>query len=149
DGALESARKSREEWGAYLDEVFQRVDVIATPTLTVFPPSLHVREELLMASCTLPLNLAGVPALAIPVPTSEALPASVQLIGPMHGEEKLLAAGLALESALSTLSYGRAGLWPRPLARDTSRPGRTAASSGDPRSPPGPRRGGQAGVGGL
>jgi Asp-tRNA(Asn)/Glu-tRNA(Gln) amidotransferase A subunit family amidase len=37
------------------------------------------------------------------VPTSEALPASLQLIGPMHGEERLLAAGLALESALSTL----------------------------------------------
>jgi len=103
-GALESARKTREEWGSYLDEVFQRVDVIATPTLTVFPPSLDGGEELLMARCTLPVNLAGVPALAIPVPTSEALPASVQLIGPMHGEEKLLAAGLALESAVSTLS---------------------------------------------
>jgi amidase len=101
--ALESARTSREEWGTCLDEVFQRVDVIATPTLTVFPPSLEGGEELLMARCTLPVNLAGVPALAIPVPTSEALPASLQLIGPRRSEEALLAAGLALESALSTL----------------------------------------------
>ena len=57
-----------------------------------------------MARCTLPVNLAGVPALALPVPTSTALPASIQLIGPRHSEEKLLAAGLAFEAALSTLS---------------------------------------------
>jgi amidase len=100
---MASAQKVRDEWGRLLEEVFERVDVLATPTLTVFPPSLDGGEELLMARCTLPVNLAGVPALALPVPTSEALPASLQLIGPMHGEERLLAAGLALESALSTL----------------------------------------------
>jgi len=100
--ALASARKVKEEWEACLDRTFQRVDVIVTPTLTVFPPSLDGGEELLMARCTLPVNLAGVPALALPVPTSGALPASVQLIGPPHSEEMLLAAGLALESALST-----------------------------------------------
>jgi amidase len=100
---MASAQKVRDEWGRLLEEVFERADVLATPTLTVFPPSLDGGEELLMARCTLPVNLAGVPALALPVPTSEALPASLQLIGPMHGEERLLAAGLALESALSTL----------------------------------------------
>jgi amidase len=101
---LASARAVQEAWDLALDEVFRRVDVIATPTLTVFPPSLDGGEELLMARCTLPVNLAGVPALALPVPTSTALPASIQLIGPRHSEEKLLAAGLALEAALSTLS---------------------------------------------
>jgi amidase len=101
---LESARAVRKEWAAYLADVFERVDVLATPTLTVFPPSLDGGEELLMARCTLPVNLAGVPALAIPVPTSGVLPASLQLVGPMHAEETLLAAGLVLESAVSTLS---------------------------------------------
>ncbi len=99
--ALASARKVQDEWGAALDEIFRRVDVIVTPTLTVFPPSLDGGEELLMARCTLPVNLAGVPALALPVPTPGALPASVQLIGPRHSEAMLLAAGLALESALA------------------------------------------------
>jgi amidase len=99
---LGSAHAVRQEWRACLEEVFQRFDVIATPTLTVFPPPLDGGEELLMARCTLPVNLAGVPALALPVPTAGALPASLQLIGPMHGEEALLAAGLALESALSS-----------------------------------------------
>ena len=73
------------------------------PRLTVFPPALDGGEELLMARCTLPVNLAGVPALALPVPIVGALPASLQLIGPPHGEEMLLAAGLVLEAALSTL----------------------------------------------
>jgi Asp-tRNA(Asn)/Glu-tRNA(Gln) amidotransferase A subunit family amidase len=101
--ALASAQVVKQEWGATLDEMFRRVDVIATPTLMVFPPGLDGGEELLMARCTLPVNLAGVPALALPVPTSGALPGSLQLIGPMHSEEMLLAAGLVLESAISTL----------------------------------------------
>ena len=67
---LASARTVKDEWDACLDEVFRRVDVIATPTLTVFPPPLEGGEELLMARCTLPVNLAGVPALALPVPTA-------------------------------------------------------------------------------
>ena len=103
DGGRASARTAKEQWIACLDEMFQRVDLIATPTLTVFPPAPDGGEELLMARCTLPVNLAGVPALALPVPTAGPLPASVQLIAPMHSEELLLTAGLAFESAASSL----------------------------------------------
>jgi len=99
---LASARAVQEAWCTRLAELFGEVDVIATPTLTVFPPGLDGGEELLMARCTLPVNLAGVPALALPVPTTGPLPASLQLIGPGHSEERLLAAGLALEAALSS-----------------------------------------------
>ena len=99
---IESARAVAQEWGGCLEEIFSRVEFIATPTLTVFPPPLDGGEELLMARCTLPVNLAGVPALALPVPTAGALPASLQLIGPLHSEERLLAAGRILESAIST-----------------------------------------------
>ena len=42
---------------------------------------------------TSPVNLAGVPALALPVPAGGPLPASIQLVGPAGGEESLLAAG--------------------------------------------------------
>lgn len=100
---LASAQVVQREWAAALEEMFGRVDVIVTPTLTVFPPMLEGGEELLMARCTLPVNLAGVPALALPVSTVGPLPGSVQLIGPNHSEEMLLAAGLVLESAISTL----------------------------------------------
>jgi len=102
-GGLASARTVKEEWDACLEEAFRRVDVIATPTLTVFPPPLEGGEELLMARCTLPVNLAGVPALALPVPSAGALPASLQLIAPAGGEELLLAAARIIESAASTL----------------------------------------------
>jgi Asp-tRNA(Asn)/Glu-tRNA(Gln) amidotransferase A subunit family amidase len=53
------------------------------------------------------VNLAGVPALALPVPTGGPLPASVQLIGPAGSEERLLAAGAALEQAMGSWPAGR------------------------------------------
>jgi amidase len=49
---------------------------------------------------TSPVNLAGLPALALPVPAGGPLPASVQLIWPPGGEERLLAAGAVLEQAV-------------------------------------------------
>ena len=54
-----------------------------------------------MARCTIPVNLAGVPALSLPVPTRGRLPASIQVIGPAGSEERLLAAGAWLESAVA------------------------------------------------
>jgi amidase len=49
---------------------------------------------------TSPVNLAGLPALALPVPAAGPMPASVQLIGPAGSEERLLAAGAVLEQAV-------------------------------------------------
>jgi amidase len=46
------------------------------------------------------INLAGVPALALPVPAGGPLPASIQLIGPAGAEDRLLAAGAILEQAV-------------------------------------------------
>ena len=60
---------------------------------------------------TSPVNLAGVPALALPVPTGGPLPASIQLIGPDGAEERLLAAGAVLEQAMLDLPGSR-GCWP-------------------------------------
>jgi amidase len=48
------------------------------------------------------VNLAGVPALSLPVPADGPLPASIQLIGPAHSEERLLAAGSLLEAAVAS-----------------------------------------------
>ena len=79
------------------------MDLLVTPTITVFPPPLDGGEELLMARCTLPVNLAGVPALSLPVPTEGPLPASAQLVGPAGSEELLLAAGRTIEAAAASL----------------------------------------------
>jgi len=81
--------------------VFTRVDFLVTPTLSIFPPPVHEGDDLLVSRCTVPVNLAGVPALSVPVPTTGPLPASLQLIGPAGSEERLLAAGALIEAAVA------------------------------------------------
>jgi amidase len=103
-GTIETARATVQAWRDRVEAVFSAVDVIATPTLTVFPPRLGQGEELLVARCTIPVNAAGVPAVVLPVPADAPVPASIQLIGPSGSEERLLAAALQLEAAIATLS---------------------------------------------
>ena len=97
--SLSAARTAQSLWCSRLDGVLRRVDILATPTLTIFPPVLDEANDLLVARWTLPVNLAGVPALSLPVPTDGPLPASLQLVGPMNAEETLVAAGLVMEAA--------------------------------------------------
>ena len=99
DGTVRAAWLAQCEWKAGLERVFAEVDILVTPTLTIFPPRLEDGDDLLVSRCTLPVNLAGVPALSLPVPAEGPLPASIQLIGPAHCEERLLAAGARLEAA--------------------------------------------------
>lgn len=99
DPARQAARQARERWRTRLRVLFNEVDFVATPTLTIFPPTLEEGDDLLMARCTLPVNFAGVPALSVPVPARGGFPASLQLVGPESGEERLLAAGLVVEAA--------------------------------------------------
>jgi amidase len=100
DAVVRAAWETQREWQATLERVFTEVDFLVTPTLTIFPPPLEDGDDLLVARCTLPVNLAGVPALSVPVPTGGAFPASLQLIGPAMSEERLLAAGALLEAAI-------------------------------------------------
>jgi amidase len=92
-------------WRETLDGLWHRVDALAAPTLLGFPPLLdevHILWKL--RALTSPVNAAGVPALALPIPVpgrdAGPIPASVQLIGPRNGEERLLAAGARLEQAV-------------------------------------------------
>jgi amidase len=101
--ALGRARQLAQRWKRCLDEAYQRVDLIVTPTLTIFPPRIDEGEVLLMGRCTLPVNVAGVPACAIPVPSRGPVPASLQLIGPAGSEERLLGAARTIEAAANSL----------------------------------------------
>jgi len=100
EAAMAAARAAQAQWRARLASLFGELDMIATPTLTIFPPTIAEGENLLMARCTLPVNFGGVPALALPVPAAGGFPASLQLVGPEHGEAALLAAGSVLELAV-------------------------------------------------
>jgi amidase len=101
DAVVRAAWETQREWKATLEQVFTRVDFLVTPTLTVFPPRPEDGDDLLVSRCTLPANLAGVPALSLPVPTEGPFPASLQLIGPAQSEERLLAGAAALEAAVA------------------------------------------------
>ena len=92
-------------WRQTLDALWQTVDLLAAPTLLGFPPLLdemHVLWKL--RALTSPVNAAGVPSLALPVPVrgrpAGLVPANVQLIGPRNSEERLLAAGRLVEQAV-------------------------------------------------
>jgi len=97
--SMSAARTAQSLWCTRLDGVWSRVDLLATPTLTIFPPVLDHANDLAVARCTLPVNLAGVPALALPVASDGPLPASLQLVAPVNSEETLVAAGLVVEAA--------------------------------------------------
>jgi amidase len=98
---VEQAEQGRRTWQRELAQTFERVEVIALPTMPMFPIPVDSDKEFDLTLGTGPINLAGNPALAIPVPSSERLPASLQLIGPHNSEDRLLALGRIVESAVS------------------------------------------------
>ncbi len=74
--------------------------VLALPTLRTLPPRLDDAASMTHRRLTMPANLAGVPALALPIPTTGGFPASLQLIGPPGGEELLVATAAVIEAAI-------------------------------------------------
>ena len=51
-------------------------------------------------SCTVPMSLAGIPAISIPNGLSEGLPVGFQIAGPAFSENRILDAAYALEQAI-------------------------------------------------
>ncbi|HWG74125.1 MAG TPA: amidase [Acidimicrobiales bacterium] len=97
---LDAAGAVAAAWEVELGRLWRRVEVLALPTLTDIPPLLGDAEAMMTLRATLPVNLAGVPALSLPVP-AQPLPASVQLVGPTGAEEVLVALGATIEAAVS------------------------------------------------
>lgn len=98
--ALEQAEQVRASWKRELAGYLARVELLALPAVAFFPPPLEEAYRRIFTVLTTPANLAGVPALALPLATSGRLPASLQLIGPPGGEGCLLATGNRVEQAV-------------------------------------------------
>jgi aspartyl-tRNA(Asn)/glutamyl-tRNA(Gln) amidotransferase subunit A len=87
------------------DEVFERFDLIASPTSptvafelgakTADPLAMYLSDVLTIPSC-----MAGLPGLNVPCGLSEGLPVGLQLIGPQLSENLLFRVGHALEQSL-------------------------------------------------
>jgi aspartyl-tRNA(Asn)/glutamyl-tRNA(Gln) amidotransferase subunit A len=100
---LAAARAHARPWRHELAAVFAGVELLALPTLPVLATRLDEPPPDSRTS-NVPVNLAGLPALALPAPTDGPLPASVQLVGPRGCEPLLLATGALLEAAALTMS---------------------------------------------
>ncbi len=85
--------------------VFERLDFVVTPTSpsvafelgakTADPLAMYLNDY-----CTVPMSLAGIPAISLPSGLSAGLPAGLQLAGPAFSENRLLEAAYALEQAI-------------------------------------------------
>ena len=86
--------------------VFENVDFVVTPTsptvafelgsLTADPLAMYLNDFF-----TVPMSLAGIPAISIPCGLSEGLPVGLQLAGAAFSENRILDAAHALERALA------------------------------------------------
>lgn len=86
--------RARARLGALLAEH----GALALPTLRTEPPRLG--EPASTTYLTVPFNLTGLPAVAMPVARADGgLPASLQLVGSWFGEESLLALAARVEAA--------------------------------------------------
>jgi aspartyl-tRNA(Asn)/glutamyl-tRNA(Gln) amidotransferase subunit A len=85
-------------------KAFEHVELILTPTApsvafalgekTSDPLSMYLNDY-----CTVPMSLAGIPAISIPCGLSSGLPVGLQIAGPAFSENRLLDAAHALELA--------------------------------------------------
>jgi Asp-tRNA(Asn)/Glu-tRNA(Gln) amidotransferase A subunit family amidase len=106
---LDDARGQLPAWRQSLLDLFGQVELLALPTLPIFPPRLDdlTPESLVNVSIEITqytglLNAAGTPCTAQPIPAAGTrMPASLQLAGPPHGEELLLATARLVEAATS------------------------------------------------
>src|SRR5690606_34006016 len=87
---------------------FAQVDVLVSPTAPTTPFKLGERVDDPLAMylndiATIPVNLAGVPALSLPSGTAaeDGLPVGFQIIAPAHEDARLYKVGGALEHALA------------------------------------------------
>jgi aspartyl-tRNA(Asn)/glutamyl-tRNA(Gln) amidotransferase subunit A len=112
---------------------FERFDLIVTPTSPTVAFELGARTENPLAMYlsdyfTVPMPLAGLPAISIPAGLAEPdgggpmLPVGVQLAGPAFSESLLLDAAFALEQGI--------GFKEKPAAFSASRPGAAGIEEG-------------------
>ncbi|HKP01959.1 MAG TPA: amidase [Chthoniobacterales bacterium] len=107
-----AALRRRSAWQQTLDNVFQKVDIVALPTLQKAPPLLPLLNlgigvldaRVLQLQNTVAVNFAGNPALAMPIPATHRFRVpltSLQLVGPRLSEAQLLNAGRIVEEAVN------------------------------------------------
>jgi aspartyl-tRNA(Asn)/glutamyl-tRNA(Gln) amidotransferase subunit A len=99
------AQQVRTKIAEDFSNVFEDFDFIVTPTAptVAFELGSKTGDPLAMYLndyCTVPMSLAGTPAISIPSGLSEGLPVGFQIAGPAFSENRILDASHALEQAI-------------------------------------------------
>jgi len=104
DAYYVKAQKVRTLIRQEFDQAFQEFDALVTPTSPTVPFRLGEKLEdplqmYLSDVCTLPINIAGVPAISVPAGFADGLPVGMQIIGKPFDEETILRIAFAYEQA--------------------------------------------------
>jgi aspartyl-tRNA(Asn)/glutamyl-tRNA(Gln) amidotransferase subunit A len=86
------------------DQAFEKYDALVTPTSPTVPFKLGEKVDdpmqmYLSDVCTLPINIAGLPAISIPAGFADGLPIGMQIIGKPFDEDTILRIAFAYEQA--------------------------------------------------
>jgi len=103
DAYYKKAQKVQALLKKQISEVFNKYDVLITPTAPNVAPEIGAKsdnpmEMYLMDLCTITLNITGVPGISIPCGVnSEGMPIGMQIIGKHFGEETIYRAAYTFE----------------------------------------------------
>jgi aspartyl-tRNA(Asn)/glutamyl-tRNA(Gln) amidotransferase subunit A len=119
DAYYGAAQKVRTKIAEDFRQVFERFDFVITPTSpwTAFELGSKTDDPLAMYLndfCTVPMSLAGIPAISIPLELSagDGLPVGLQLAGPAFSESRLLDAAYAFQESMAfDAGRARTGQW--------------------------------------
>jgi aspartyl-tRNA(Asn)/glutamyl-tRNA(Gln) amidotransferase subunit A len=105
DAYYGTALKVRTKISEDFRTAFDEFDFVVTPTSpwTAFELGAKTADPLAMYLndfCTVPMSLAGIPAISIPSGLSDGLPVGFQLAGPALSENRLIDTAYALEQAI-------------------------------------------------
>jgi aspartyl-tRNA(Asn)/glutamyl-tRNA(Gln) amidotransferase subunit A len=101
-----TAQKVRTKIAQDFAAAFEKVDFVVSPTSATVAFKLGERTQDPLAMYlsdyyTVPMPLAGIPAISIPCGLSEGLPVGFQIAGPAFSEARILDAAHALEKAIA------------------------------------------------
>jgi len=104
DAYYKKAQKVRTLVKQDFDRAFEKYDVLISPTTPTTSFKAGAKKDplemYLSDICTIPINLAGIPALSMPCGLdSNGLPIGLQIMGSHFGEEKILQIAHAFEQA--------------------------------------------------
>ena len=105
DAYYEQASRVRTKIAQDFNDAFNKFDFVVTPTSPTVAFKLGERVEDPLAMylsdyCTVPMPLAGIPAISIPAGLSEGLPVGFQICGPAFSENGILDVAYALEQEI-------------------------------------------------